>query len=389
MINIGNLGPGWQDNEHLVQKLGWQTVNLPMEVKNAAKNHVYLEAGHNPTTIPHTIRILEKLFNQPGRVQSMEHCPRGSGPLLVVGSGSSVDPVMQRIKEWPGDIICSTSHCSTLCYYGRHADYIVCMDPRVATIDNELDQPDFGDSVLIGHPSIPTSYVEKWLDRAKGNLYLSRIMEPSYEWYSHHLGHQYPWVNHIVLPMIDSGAAMLSFGAWLGYNPIYMVGLDYGGPRFQRWDYDFETQAWKPDIETSGYVANGGNFSGMTAEGVMAYSSRGSLMSAFMQMANERYQCRIYNLSDVSVLTQFPKMTLDMAMSGMESSVAYPRAMVLEDIEVVLASWDTFLVPTESGMGTDYHTYIVMDEPTIALSIAGAATILMRFGRQKTLLPMV
>ena len=52
MINIGHLPPGWMENDHIVQKLGWQMKNLPMEVYNAVSNWGLFEAGHNPTIIP-------------------------------------------------------------------------------------------------------------------------------------------------------------------------------------------------------------------------------------------------------------------------------------------------------------------------------------------------
>ena len=372
MINIGHLPPNWMENDHIVQKLGWQMVNLPIEAKNAGANWGALDAGHNPTVIPERIKLLEHLFKYPGRVQSMETIPRGKGPIIVLGSGSSFDIVAPHLKEWNGAVMCSTSHTSTLVYYGRPPDYTVCMDPRVATIDTELDCPDFGDGVLLAHPSVPPSYIEKWLLRAKGNVYLGRIMEPTYDWYSHHLGQMYPWINHVMLPMIDSGAAMLSYATWLGYNPIYMIGIDYGGPRFQRWDYDMEARAWKPDVVTSGYVAgDGGNYSGLTSGGVMAYSSRGSLMSAFMQVANQKYQQCIYNMSTVSALTQFPYAKWEDVRDGGEAQEWTPeqRQKVLDEIEITLAVWETYLVPTSSGFGRDYQTYIVTDELVLVYAL--------------------
>jgi len=372
MLNIGHLPPDWMENEHLVQKLGWQMVNLPMEVANAGANFAMFEAGHNPSIIPERIRVLEHLFKHPGRVFSMEECPRGKGPIILVGSGSSLDSVVKDLKDWKGAIICSTSHVSTLIHYGRPPEYVVCMDPRVATLDTELEAPDCGDAVLLGHPSIPMAYVERWLTRARGNIYLARIMEPTYEWYSHHLASLYPWINHVMLPMIDSGAAMLSLATWLGYNPIYLIGLDYGGPRFQRFDYKYETQTWAPDVATSGYVAAAtGNYGGLTAAGAMAYSSRGSLMSAYMQMANTKYRQRIYNMSDVSVLKQFPFMPWSDVKEAKEPSgwTDAVRDKTLEDIEVYLSVWDTFLVPTNGGFGGDFQTYIVLDEAMMVLSI--------------------
>ena len=359
MINIGAVGPAGLENEHLLQKIGWQMVNLPMEVRNSFTNHVIFECGHNPAKIPAYMRLLQNLHDNPGRVQSMEKCPKEKGPAIIIGSGSSLDFFAPKLKDWKGGIICSTSQASTLIYHGRTPEYIVCMDPRVAVVDLELDIPDFGDASLLAHPSIPFQYVDKWITRAKGPIYLARIMEPSYDWYTHHLGQGYPWVNHVVLPMIDSVAAEIGFATWLGYSPLYLVGVDYGGPRFQRWDYDYDTKEWTPDNVMSGYTApQSGNFSGMTASGSMTYSSRGALLSAFMQMANEKYQQKVYQLSDVSALTQFPYVKWE----DVGKSHEWNKQAVFDEIEIMLATWDTFLVPCPGVWGLDYHTYIAKDE---------------------------
>jgi hypothetical protein len=367
MINIGAVGPAGLENEHLLQKIGWQMVNLPMEVRNAFVNHVVLECGNNPTRIPAYQRLLQNLFENPGRVQSMEMCPKERGPAVIVGSGSSLDAFAPNLKDWKGGVICSTSQASTLIYHGRYPDYIICMDPRVAVVDLELDVPDFGPSAMLAHPSIPFQYIDKWITRAKGPLYLARIMEPSYDWYTHHLPQGYPWVNHVILPMIDSVAAEIGFATWLGYSPLYLIGVDYAGPRFQRWDYNYETKAWTPDRVMSGYEApNAGNFSGMTASGAMAYSSRGALLSAYMQMKNDKYNQRIYQLSPVSALNQFPLVKWE----DVESPPEWNLEAVIEPMEIMLAAWDTFLVPSPGPWGINYHTYIAKDEGLYAQSMA-------------------
>ena len=338
MLNAGMV-TAENASQHMLQKIGWQMVNLRIESRNAFRNWHILEEGHYAK-----------------RVLSMEDCPKGKGPIVVIGSGSSVDPIMTTLKDWKGAVMCSTSHMSTLAYYGRPTDYIVCMDPRVAVPDKEMDYPDYGDSVLLTHVSAPPEYVQRWLQRANGKIFVSRIMEPSYEWYTHHLGEGYPWVRHVIVPMIDSLAAEISFATWLGYNPIYLAGADYGGPRFQMWTYDYQTKAWKPDVETSGYVAGPG-----TGEEGMTYSSRGSMLSGFMQIANETYQQRIYQLSEATILKQFPYRNWKRVLAGHQPG-SFDRQLVLDEIECALASWDTFLCRVNTGWGNDYHTYITADE---------------------------
>lgn len=348
MMNPGHIGPN--PTQHHLQKIAWQMVNLRQETRNAFNNHHLLNEGHKT-----------------GHVRCMSECPKGSGPIVVIGSGSSVDAIMPQLKEWKGAVMCSSSHLSTLVYHGRPPDYMIVMDPRIAQPDNELDAPTYGDAVMLTHVSAPPAYLERWLARTDEPVYVSRIMEPSYDWYTHHLGEGYPWVNHIIVPMIDSLAAEISFATWLGYKPIYLAGADYGGARFQRWDYDYPTQQWKPDRVTSGYVATAG--AGATA---MSYSSRGSMLSGFMQIANDSYQQRIYQLSEATMLKQFPFKEWHVVLNaqGMDWPETYDRQAVLDELECALAAWDTFLVPCRTGWGQDYHTYITNAENNYMAAMA-------------------
>ena len=378
MLNIGHLGKAALESEHLMQKIGWQMVNLPHEVRNAFMNHVLLECGNDPSGIDTIVRLLDRLKAIPHRVRCMSEIPRVSGePIICIGSGSSLDPIVPHLKDWPHPIMCSTSQASTLIYHGRHPEYMICMDPRTAAVDRELDAPDWGNTAMITHPSIPFPYVTRWLLRSNNPMYVSRIMEPTYDWYSHHLGQGYPWIRHVILPMIDSVAAEVGFATWMGYNPIYLLGVDYGGPRMQRWDWNYDAKQWAPDKVTSGYVAqHEGDFSGLTASQAMSYSSRGALLSTFMQIANPRYKQRIYQLSSVSALNQFPYMKWEdvMATRGERPEGGWDKQMrenIQENIEAALAAWDTFLVPIPGGWGLDYHTYVAKDEENYAKAMLG------------------
>ena len=93
----------------------------------------------------------------------------------------------------------------------------------------------------------------------------------------------------------------------------------------------------------------------------MSYASRGSLMSAFLQMANEKYRQRIYNLSKWSALVQFPKKNWEAVLDG-EPEGEYDYKSVMDSIEMALAVWDTFMVPLQGGWGVDYVTYICKEE---------------------------
>jgi hypothetical protein len=150
----------------------------------------------------------------------------------------------------------------------------------------------------------------------------------------------------------------------LGYNPIYLAGVDYGGPRFNRYDWHYDTKTWTLDADTSGFDAakSSQTFQGLSASKVMSYSSRGALISAFLQIANEKYQQRIYQLSDRTILNQFPFRKWEDVLSGKTEVEEYDRKTILEEIEMALAVWDTFMVPLQGGWGLDWHTYIADEE---------------------------
>lgn len=355
MLNAGQLNADALKNTHIQQKLGWQTVNLPMETRNAFDNHYLARASK----MPENIQAMKELLDLcPGRINDMTDCPKGKGPAILCASGSSIDPIMPMIKDWKGALFCSTSHASTLIKHGRTPDYIVCLDPRTAPQD-ELMVPDFGDAKLLGHVSIPYLYLTRWLRRARGNVYVGRIVEPTYDWYSHHLGHGYPWIRHVILPMIDSMASQLGFASWLGYSPLYLAGCDYSGPRFQMWTWD--GNEWAADRISSGYDAEKASPSAFTA---MNYSSRGTLLAAFMQMMNSRYNQRIYQMSKVSILNHFPYRDPEEVIKsgGVDKPATYPLDEVITNVEATLSAWETFLVPIKDGWSTGYHTYLTAEE---------------------------
>jgi hypothetical protein len=57
----------------------------------------------------------------------MRNLPRLNGdPVLVLGSGPSLDDMLPYLKDWKGKIACSTSHLSLLEYMEIEPDY--CFD---------------------------------------------------------------------------------------------------------------------------------------------------------------------------------------------------------------------------------------------------------------------
>jgi hypothetical protein len=360
---------------HLDSKMAWQQQNLRWETENAFLNHEIL----------YRMRLA-------GRARCLSEAPPHQGPAIVVGSGSSLDKVIDHLYKWKGSIICSTSHGATLVKHGAPPTYMSCLDPRKAPEDEMAVPPGGWDRThYLAHLSTPRGYFDEWFSRTNQLTYLFRIMEPTYDWYVKHLPWAYPWVRAKFLPFIDSSASNISLAARLGFDPIFTIGMDYGGPRFKQaewmgteWKESLPSGAisygggmWKKEdgklVTRDGFVPGlkdptGGRFDvllgpgGIETDPGMMYSKRGMLISIFMQIMKDSNPIRVYQMSNPSNCNEFPYVDWQ---EVLDNQGDYPkwspelRASVAETMEISLAQSDTFMIPVEGGFGTDYRVYMV------------------------------
>jgi hypothetical protein len=201
-----------------------------------------------------------------------------------------------------------------------------------------------------------------------------RIMEPTVPWYTRHLIWAYPWTKVGLLPFIDSVSSEVSLAAWLGYDPIFMIGVDYGGPRFRQsiwkdgaWEIGPTSGVVPPKfVDTKGKEhpdipwGTSKGAGGLESDPGMTYAVRGLLIAAFMKVKRQGNPARIYQMSKPSNITQFPFVPFDEVLSSQGKSFPlWDEQKVAEDIEVALAASDTFMIPVNSGFGTDYRVYMM------------------------------
>lgn len=353
---------------HQDARAAWQQQNLRWETENAFLNHQLLWE-----------------MREKGKAKCLTEAPTPGGPAIVIGSGSTLDGVVDRLKDWKGAIVCSTSHGTTLVHYGAFPTYMSCLDPRVAP-DPEMDVPEGGwdKTCYLAHVSAPKAYFEAWFRQTNQPAYLLRILEPTVPWYTRHLIWAYPWVKVGMLPFIDSTSSEISLAARLGYDPIYCIGVDYGGPRFRQWVWkggewattsasgvqpiqdvfiDIKGQR-RPDVPFNVVLGAGG----LQTDQSMLYSIRGMLISAFMKIMDHRKPVRIYQMSRPSNVTEFPFVSFDEVLEKQGAAPEWEpdfRNSVAEKIEVSLAKSDTYLIPLESGFGIDYRVYMMVQQNII------------------------
>ena len=74
MLNAGQIPAGAQ-NEHLMQKIAWQMVNLPIETANGFANWYLSYASEHPEKIEEMRELLEMV---PGRIRCLSQIESSS-----------------------------------------------------------------------------------------------------------------------------------------------------------------------------------------------------------------------------------------------------------------------------------------------------------------------
>lgn len=200
-------------------------VILPIEIKHSYYNHKRIWKDINDTHKGYDLGAIE--------------FPKDNGPALIIGSGQSLDKAGPLLKDWKGAIFCSTSQATTLCYYGHPPEYIVALDPRLAVSElSYIDTWDNKDSVLIAHPCISPVVLDFWPNK----IFYYRIMEPTSPFYTETLAQSYDFISLYLFLFSCAIAGQLGLAKVMGYDPLYLVGCDFGAPNDI---YRYTSYRWK------------------------------------------------------------------------------------------------------------------------------------------------
>lgn len=169
-------------------------------------------------------------------VDLLAHTGKCKGPALLLGSGPSLDEAIPLLHKWKGAICCSTSQASTCVYAGHSPEWIVQLDAQTQMDEFLVDK--WGENTsLVMNPGISPDIIKNW----KGGKIYYRQLDPSNPFYSQVLPIAYPFIKTELLVFSCTPAAQLGILRNLGYNPIFLVGLDMGFPgkrsRFTWWRY--------------------------------------------------------------------------------------------------------------------------------------------------------
>ena len=191
-----------------------------------------------------------------GRAMDLAKLPKQKRKnVLILGSGPTLNAALPLLKDWPGEIMCSTSQATTCIAHGREPEHIIALDPDSHPDELAADTWEGRKSILHLHPGINPELVRWW----PGPFALFRKLQPQTAFYATEQRIGYGtlgpkregrwWGNegedyiHGQVPMLASVvAAQIAIAKHLGYAQQALVGCDFSFPDDL---YRFTSQTWQ------------------------------------------------------------------------------------------------------------------------------------------------
>lgn len=195
-------------------------------------------------------RALLRGLAKSGRAKDMFiNPPAYKAPLIIVGSGPSLDEAGPHLHKWKGDVSCSTSQAKTLIYYGKPPKYIVAYDVRTEWDELKgIDWKKYPDVGLCVHPGMSTDIINRWIET--GNpIYLYRQRLTGDPFREEVLPIAYSFIRSSVMMGGCTLAAQLTMMMPMGYTHGFLFGVDFSASRFTSYELkaDKEGEKWIPN----------------------------------------------------------------------------------------------------------------------------------------------
>lgn len=201
-------------------RAGW----LPFWGKNAAENYSFIKA------------TFEKENKDAGALTTREH----HDSVLIIGSGPSLNDIEPYLKDWEGDIMCSSSHLAFFEALGITPTYcfIIDADPTQSFLVTEANTKDV---TLVTHPNMDPVILKAWQGDVRyfrmhdpGDEYFSQIMPIMYsEFMDYETQKKWSGVNAYVLNAGNVTNTQINVAHFYGYKSLFLCGVDLSFPNDQ------------------------------------------------------------------------------------------------------------------------------------------------------------
>ena len=186
---------------------------MPVWHHNSMENYPTIKKDFkvDENNAPHDNRCISGLLRPANR------------PCIVLGSGPSLDEAYPLLKNWKHPIFASTTNAMSIVHFDREPEFINAFD-SLHTLFDHLNSYHWPKSTLLTHPYSEPRTIKWW----KGPKYYYRRYYPDMEFSTLILPLMYPWIR---VGLRVSGCVVntnVSIADFLGYNPIFLVGVDFG-----------------------------------------------------------------------------------------------------------------------------------------------------------------
>lgn len=229
-------------------------------------------------------------------------------PAIIIGAGPSLNKTGPLLKDWKHPIFVSASQAPTIVHYEREPDYISAFDSLWVTYEHLLHH-NWKNSILLAHPTVEPKTLKSW----KWKKFYYRRMYPGHEFYE--------FIYPLMYPMIRIGLKftgsvvnnMILIASFLGYDPLFLVGVDYGWKkkamtRANTWKFNKKGEPVMDNVVREDVLNNSGiiDMEGYrTAEN--HFSFKVGLLETFMNINSTIIDC-----SD-GIINEFPKVDFKQA----------------------------------------------------------------------------
>uniref|UniRef100_A0A6M3XYC1 6-hydroxymethylpterin diphosphokinase MptE-like domain-containing protein n=1 Tax=viral metagenome TaxID=1070528 RepID=A0A6M3XYC1_9ZZZZ len=216
----------------------------PLEIKNAFHNFQQIKSEFD-SGIAIDAYTQKLKYTDPKRAPKDDYPTptETTVPCIIVGSGITLDKAGPLLKDWDYPIITSSSHATTLAYYGHDPEMIFVLDPKTRKAELEPVPPLYwerSDSNIVVHPGLYPELINAW-PAEWGKMYF-REVNPAKEFYYKTLAIAYDFITTFMFLFSSATSGQVGLAHMLGYNPLFLVGCEFGAPglkdRFTRYFYE-------------------------------------------------------------------------------------------------------------------------------------------------------
>lgn len=185
--------------------------------------HWHSNAMENYSQIKKDFRVDEKMISHNNCCISGILKPI-KRPVIITGSGPSLEKALPLLKDWKHHIFATPSNSLALVKHDKEPDYLNAFDSLHTLFDTIKAYKGWKKSALLTHPYAEPKTIKWW----KGRKYYYRRLYPGLEFSELILPMMFPWIK---IGMRVTGCVSnnsISIAEYLGYDPIFLVGVDFG-----------------------------------------------------------------------------------------------------------------------------------------------------------------